>query len=157
MREVEPAAPPLPDALVRLSPDVLEVQNERAFQRPGRVAGGETGAARNVKGVEHFAIDVELELCDRPIADSDRLRAFVARHPWNFEFLEPPFARYTVEYLQVVGRPGDRAQEPFVPRLRLVENAGPNQRIKGERRVSEPAISIVPIARAAQFFGQGRR
>ena len=44
-----------------------------------------------------------------------------------------------------------------MPRLRLVENASPNQRIKRERRVSEPAISIVPIARAAQLFGQGRR
>ena len=44
-----------------------------------------------------------------------------------------------------------------MPRLRLVENASPNQRIKGERRVPKPAISIVPVARAAQLFGQGRR
>ena len=128
-----------------------------AFQRPGRVIGAETRAARDVEGVEHFAVDVELELFDRPIADSDRSGAFVARQPGMFEFLEPPFARYAVENLQVVRSSGDRPQEPLVPRLRFVEDARPNQRIKGEGRVPKPAISIIPVARAAQLFRQGRR
>src|SRR5277367_1623874 len=141
MGEVAPAAPHFPDALVRLPPDILEVQNKAALQRPSRVARREAGAARDVKGVEHFTIDIELELSDGAVTDSDRSRAFVARQPWNFEFLEPPFARHAVENLQIVGRPGDGAQEPLVPRLRFVENAGPNQRIKRERRVPKPAIS----------------
>ena len=134
-----------------------EVQNEPAFQRPGRVAGGETRAARDIKGVKHFAIDVELELSDRAIADSDRGRAFVARQPGNFIFFKPAFSRDAVDDLQIIRRTGDRAQEPLVPRLRLVENAGANQRIEGEGRVPKPAIPIVPIARAAQLLWQGRR
>ena len=44
-----------------------------------------------------------------------------------------------------------------MPRLRLVENAGPDQRIKREGRVAKPAIAIVPIARPAELFGQGGR
>ena len=43
-----------------------------------------------------------------------------------------------------------------MPRLRLVEDAGPNQGIKGKGRVPKPAKSIVPIARPSQLFGQGR-
>src|ERR1700722_5415301 len=148
-----PAAAHFPDALVRLPPDILEVQKEGTFQRPGRVARREAGAARDVKGVEHFAIDVELELSDGAVADSDRSRAFVARQPWNFELLEPSFARHTIENLQVVRRPGDRPQEPLVPRLRLIENASANQRVEGKGRVPKPAIPIVPIARPAQLFG----
>ena len=157
MREVARTASHFPDALVRLSPDFLEVRDQRPLQRPGRLAGGETGAARDVKGVEHFAIDVELELLDRPVADLDRSRAFVARQPGNFIFLKPSLARDAVDNLQVVWRASHCAQEPFVPRLRLVEKASPDQRIKGERRVPKPAVSIIPIARAAQLFGQRRR
>src|SRR5580693_1690091 len=157
MREVAPTASHFPDAFVRLFPNFLEVQKEGAFQCPSRVASREAGAARDVKGVEHFTIDIELELSDGAVTDSDRSRAFVARQPRNFEFLEPPFARHTVENLQIVWRPGDGAQEPLVPRLRFVENARANQRIKGERRVPKPAISIVPIARAPELFGQRRR
>src|SRR6516225_11568111 len=100
MGEVARAASHFPDALVRVSPDFLQVGHERAFQRPGRVAGGETRAAGDVKGVEHFAIDVELELLDRPVADSDRSRAFVARQPGNLIFLEPSLACDAVENLQ---------------------------------------------------------
>src|SRR6202020_637172 len=94
---------------------------------------------------------------DGAVANSDRSRAFVARQPWNFEFLEPPFASHAVKNLQIVRGPGAGAQEPPVPRLRFVENAGPNQRVKREGRVPKPAISIVPIARAPQLFGQGGR
>src|SRR6516225_9370443 len=99
MGEVARAASHFPDALVRVSPDFLQVGHERAFQRPGRVAGGETRAARDVKGVEHFAIDIELELFDRSIAYPDGGRAFVARQPRNFIFIEPALARNTVENL----------------------------------------------------------
>src|SRR5271155_5636541 len=105
MREVARAASHFPDARVRLSPDFLEVRDQRALQRPGRLAGGETRAARDVKGVEHFAIDVELELFDRAVADSDRRRVFVARQPGNFIFLEPSLACDAIECLQVVCAP----------------------------------------------------
>ena len=151
------AAPHFPDARVRLSPDLLEVQKEGAFQRPGRIAGGETRAARDIEGVEHFAIDVELKLLDRSVADADRLRAFVAGQPGNFVFLEPSVARDAVDDLQVVRRAGDRAQEPLVPRLRLVEDARSDQRIEGEGRIPKPAKAIVPVARPAQLFRQGCR
>src|SRR5580698_9770082 len=154
MREMAPSASHFPDALVRLSPDGLEVQQEGAFQRPGCVAGGETSAARDIKSVEHLAVDVELELSDRAVADTDRRRSFVTRQPRDLKFLEPSFARYAIENLQVVRGARDRPQEPLVPRLGLVENASANQRIKGESRVAEPAKSIVPIAGPTQLLWQ---
>ena len=46
MSEVARAASHFPNAFVRFLPDCLEVGNERAFQRPGRFAGGEACAAR---------------------------------------------------------------------------------------------------------------
>src|SRR6185503_6823550 len=58
MGEVARAAPHFPDPLVGLPPDGFEMQEEAAFQSPGRIAGGESGAARDIKGVEHLAIDV---------------------------------------------------------------------------------------------------
>ena len=87
MREVARTASHFPDALVGISPDFLEVRDQRALQRPGRLAGGETRAARDVKGVEHFAVDVELELFDRAVADSDRSTRF--RSPAAREFHIP--------------------------------------------------------------------
>src|ERR1700722_20870576 len=99
MSEVARAASHFPNAFVRFLPDFLEVGNERAFQRPGRFAGGEACAARHGKGVEHFAIDIELELFDRAIADSDRSRPFVAGKPRNFIFLEPSLAREAIDNL----------------------------------------------------------
>src|SRR5271154_1701406 len=113
MSEVARTASHFPDALVRLSPDFLEVRDERALQRPGCLAGGKTGAAGDVKGVEHFAIDVELELFDRSVADSDRSRAFVAWQPGNFIFLEPSLASDAVDNLQ--GVPRARPPPPHPP------------------------------------------
>ena len=67
VREVAPPTAHFPDAFVRLLPNFLEVQKEGALQRPSRVASREAGAARDVKGVEHFTIDIELELSDGAI------------------------------------------------------------------------------------------
>jgi hypothetical protein len=102
MREMARAPAHFPDAFVRLAPDGLEVQDERAFESPARIARGEPRATRDIKGVEHFAIDVELKLTDGAVADADRARAFVARQPRKLVFLEPPLARDAVDDLQVV-------------------------------------------------------
>ena len=70
---------------------------------------------------------------------------------------EKPLTRHAVEDLRVVGAPGDRAQEPFPPRFRLVHVATGHQRVEGEGRVTEPAIAVVPVPHAAEPLGQGGR
>ena len=63
-----------------------------------------------------------------------------------------------VHDLQILRRAGGRAQQPFAPGDRLLLIARGEQRIERQRRIADPAEAIVPIAHAADQFGQrGRR
>jgi hypothetical protein len=46
-------------------------------------------AARRVKGIQHLAVDVELILLERRVADANGLRALVAREPGKLAFGQP--------------------------------------------------------------------
>ena len=157
MGEVLRTATNLPDSFVGVAPDLLKVGEERAFEVPSLGAGNEPRAARNVKCVEHFAVDVELELFDSGVADAHWARPFVTRQPGNLVLVEPTLARDAVHRLDVVRRTGDRAQKPLVPRLRLIEKACADQGEKRKRCVAKPTVPIIPVARTAAFLGQGRR
>src|SRR4029453_9919805 len=78
VREVPAPAAHLPDAFVRLLPDLGEVLEERSLQRPAGVAAREARATRLMEGVGHFAVHVELELRRREVADAHGPRGFVA-------------------------------------------------------------------------------
>ena len=75
----------------------------------------------------HLAIDVELELLGRGVADAHRVRALVARQPGHLPLGQPPLAAEPVHDLHLVGAAGDRAQQPVAPGPRLVVIAGVHQ------------------------------
>ena len=98
----------------------LEVVEQRALD--GATPAGRSGSradARLVERVDHLAVDVELELLARRVADADRRGALVAGEPRELELGEAPLAGDAVHDLQVAGIAGDRAEEPAPPLGRL--------------------------------------
>lgn len=82
--EVLGPAAHFPDAFVGSIPDRVEVLQHRALDRPCGFVGLQAADAREVQRVHHFAIDVDLQLVDRAVADAHRRRALVARQPRDF-------------------------------------------------------------------------
>ena len=91
----------LPDAVIRLVPSPGEVLQHGAFHRPAGFIQFEFCHAPLVKGVDQFAVDVELELRMRGIADAHRLGALVAVEPTGFPFQQSPLAPDAVHDLHV--------------------------------------------------------
>ena len=77
--EVPPLAADLPDALVRLAPDLREVVEEDLLQVPRVLQELEPMRARLVQRVDHLPEHVDLQLLARGVADADGGGAFVAR------------------------------------------------------------------------------
>ena len=71
MGEVLPRASHFPDPFVRLVPARLDMLDDLALERPGRRLWLDTGSAGEVHAVDELAVDVELELMDRGVADAD--------------------------------------------------------------------------------------
>ena len=154
--EVASRAAHLPDPLVGLAPDVLEAVEQAAAERPGVVQRREPAGARLVQRVEDLAVDVELELRARRVADADGPRPLVALEPRELELRDPPLSGEPVQRLRPVGRACDRAEQPVAPRARLVLVSGADQREEGERRVPDPAEAVVPVPDAAEALRQRR-
>ena len=117
-----------PDPFVRLDPDALEMGENRLLQGPPGLARRDAVAPGLMQGVHHLAEHVELQLAMGGIADAHRRGAFVARQPGHLPFRQPPLAGDAVHDLHLVRAAGDRPQQPFAPRLRLVVVAGIHQR-----------------------------
>src|SRR6266487_2255898 len=83
--EVSRGAAHRPDALVGHVPVRLDVVDERACERPFLTRELEPGVAGLVDRVDDLAVGVELKLPDRLVPDPYRLRALVAREPWELE------------------------------------------------------------------------
>src|SRR5882724_8491037 len=99
MGEMSAPATDLPDSIVRLLPYRLKMRDERAFQRPARFFRGEAGLAGDIEGVQHLAVNVELNLPRRPVADAHGRRPFIARQPGYFEFRQSAFAGHAIHDL----------------------------------------------------------
>ena len=128
-----------------------------ALHLPAVLGRGEAAFARLLEGIHQLAIDVELELLVRGVADAHRLGVGVARQPVDFPFGEPPLAAQAVHDLHLVGRARDGALQPVAPGRGLVVDAGVHHGEQGERGVAQPAQAVVPVALAAELLGQRRR
>ena len=155
MHEMPPGPTHLPDAVVGLAPDRLQEVDHHDDQGPGfdhpvgaHAMGGEDAA-------DQFAIDVELALGMGLVADANRLRAGEPGQAVDLVFLKPALAVQAVHDLQVRRRSRGRAHQPVLPGLGLLAIAGGKQGIEAERRVADPAIAIVPVARSPDLLGQG--
>jgi hypothetical protein len=67
-----------PDAAVGLTPDRLDVVDDRAPTRPEALLDPADDRRAEERDAEDLAVDVELELFGRGVADADRFRALVA-------------------------------------------------------------------------------
>ena len=147
----------LPDAVVGLVPHVLEMFEQRLLQLPCVGRRRQVGFARRVQGVHDLAVDVELALRDRSVADAHGPALFVAGQPRHFELGQAPLAGDAVHDVQLLGQAGGSAQQPCAPGGRLVAIAGVEERVQRQRRIANPTVAVVPIAWSAQRLGQRRR
>ena len=69
----------LPDAVIRLAPDRLQMIEQRDLHVPAGFACRQSAAAALMQRVHHLAEHVELQLAVRRIADAHRGRVLVAR------------------------------------------------------------------------------
>ena len=129
-----------------------------AEKRPRAVVGRQPAPPRLVEDVCHLAVDVELELRARAVADPDRLRALVAVEPRQLELEQSPLAGGAVHDLDVLRVAGDGAQEPGPPGAGLLDEAVADERGEREAGVAEPAVPVVPVPDAADLLRErGRR
>ena len=86
--EVAPAAAHLPDALVGLIPVLGEPVEDRAQLDPERVRERHAPALGEVDGVDDLAVDVQLELVRRAVADAHGPRVAVAGEVRELDLVE---------------------------------------------------------------------
>ena len=154
MRELLARAPDFPDAIIRLLPDLLQVPQRLALHVPARARIREAAAARQMQCIHHFAPDIQLQLSGGGIADAHRRRTLIAGKPRHFPFGQPSLAEDAVHDLQVLRRAGQRPVQPVAPGAGLLVVAATHERGQGERRIADPAVAVVPVARAAELFRQ---
>ena len=148
----------LPDPVVRLAPRLREMVEQPALDRPPLRVDRQAVLARLVEAVEHLAVDVELQLAARRVADPHRLRALVAVEPRQLELAQAPLARDAVHDLDVGRIARDRPDQPAPPLSRLVRVVAVEECEQRERRVAQPAVAVVPVAHGADPLRQrGRR
>ena len=110
-----------------------------------------------MQGVHHLAIDIELKLPHRRIADADRRGAFIAREPRQLDFGQAAFARRAIHNLELSRISRHRPQKPIAPGRCLFLISGRHQGVESKGRVPQPAVSVIPVAHAAKKFRQRRR
>ena len=97
--ELPTSASNLPYPFVGLLPDRFEVFQKFELDHPVPAVLHEAMHAALIQGVDHFAIDIELQLVGGSIADSDRLRILVAGQIGQRQFRHAPLAPQTIEDL----------------------------------------------------------
>src|SRR4029077_13227775 len=103
MGEMAPRPAHFPEALVGLAPDLFQVLEQRALHVPGGLVGGDAELARLVERIHQLAVDVELQLRRRGIADAQRRRALPAA-----AFPTPPAAAPGGRGSEALPLPGTR-------------------------------------------------
>ena len=105
--------------------------------------------------VEGLAVDVDLALAVRAVADAHRPAAAMAievvEHPLGELVLAPD----AVDGLEAGQALADRAGEVVVEAARLGAVAEHREPIEGEAGVAQPAEAVVPVALAAELLRQG--
>ncbi len=107
--------------------------------------------------VRDLAVDVQLPLAGRGVADPDGTRVLVPRKPIQLVLVESPLAAEAVHDLEVLRVAGDRTEQPVPPAGGLGDVPGGHQCVEKERAVPQPAVAIVPVSNAAQELRQRRR
>src|ERR1700751_3242272 len=96
MREVFSATADFPQTLVRLVPDAGKVQQKFALHGPALFVSAKSALPRLMQRVHDLAKNIELKLVMRSVADTHRLRIFIAGKPGHFPFGQAPLAAQAV-------------------------------------------------------------
>src|SRR5580698_6687131 len=82
-----------PDPIVGLVPDLLEMTDERTFERPARLLRDQARAPGDKERIQNFAVDVELNLARGEIADAHGGGPLIAGQPRQRIFRQPALDR----------------------------------------------------------------
>src|SRR6266540_648780 len=145
-------APHLPDTLIRLSPPMLQVPQYRELERPTRRVGSEPAFATLMQDIDQLAINIELELSMRIVADANRRGALVSWQPGKLPFHQPPFAGESVHDLHLIWTARDGAQQPVSPGAGFVIISGIHECKQRQSGVSQPAVPVIPVMLPTQLF-----
>src|SRR6185312_13594602 len=147
-----------PKTLVGLSPHLLDMLHNRVQQLLLLLGAADTGVSGNIDALDKFSEYIELALRCRGVSDAHRRRPAIAREPGRVPLFQATRAIHTIHDAHLLRLAGYRAQQPVAPPLRFgVVIAGIDQSHEGERRVANPAESIVPVPVSAWPFGKRGR
>src|SRR5262249_46729666 len=114
---------------------------------------------RQVNGVHHFAVDIQLQLLISRVSNAYWPRVLVATEVAESNFIELLPAIHAIHYLQgtalcVV------TQAPFQPINEcgcFFHETEPNQRIQRESRIPQPCVAIVPVPHSPNALRERER
>src|SRR5581483_9157384 len=104
--------------------------------------------------IDHFPIDVHLNLFAGRIANAHRPRIHVAAQTIYLAFMAGYLSEDRIQDAKLWLCQSRRVQQPCQKGLRLGHVAETDQSPNREGRVTEPAISVVPIKRITDTFWQ---
>src|SRR2546430_16647361 len=100
MREVPARPTHLPNSLIGLGPSRLQGIQQAALEVPGPLLRPDPEGARLKPRIRQLAVDVQLQLLVRLVADAPRARALVTGQPVGLVLCQPALARDAVHDLQ---------------------------------------------------------
>ena len=146
----------LPDAVVGFLPPVRDGVDHGFHQSPVLGRQGCVALHERVHQVHDRAEHVELHLVFSSVAYPHRPAAGVSGQVGDVGLGRQVASGDEVQRLQPLGFVAafDDAQQPVQEGERLVIAAEVNQRVRGHAGIAQPAVAVVPVADAADVFGQ---
>src|SRR3954452_9213714 len=150
--EVPWACAPLPNAAVRLLPALGRGVGDVDDEAPVVVIRLVTALIPAPALLDQLAEDVELRLLGGLVPDPHRLRSAVSIES-EVDLLLAALATDAVHDLQVLGIPSRAALDEAPEGVGLAVATEIAQRARGEGRVADPAVAVVPVALALLDLG----
>ncbi len=146
-----------PDAHIFLVPDFADLIGDFHGVFPTLVGDGFAVLVDQVHRVHQLAINIQLDLVDGLIADAHRPGATVAAEVVQLGFwqlLTTVDAVEDVDFGRLAAAVADASFEPTHVSIGFVDEAQAHKGIDGKRGVTDPSVTVVPVALAAGCFRQ---
>ena len=154
--EVLARAACLPDSVVGLAPDRLDVLHDRPPAGPEPFLDPAQRLGADDHDSEDLAVHVELELPGSGVADPDRPGSLVPGKLLQLKLGQPALAPDPVHDLDLRRVTRAHPHQKVAERQRLGRVTGGQQRLQREHRVAQPAEAVIPVAHAADVLRQRR-
>jgi hypothetical protein len=157
MCKVLPPSPRLPYPLIRLPPDSAQMIDQRRLQRRCRNPYLIVGLRSSQQRRRHLSKYIQLKLIRRRIPNPHRRRSPITRKPIRNPFCQLPLSINSIDRLNLIRRTRSSSQQPLPPRNRLIYITRLHQHQQRKRRIAQPAVSIIPVARSPHSLRQRSR